>query len=131
MRTIAASAVVAAFEAHARSIDSLVVRRDCCRRLACVIRCEQVWTASMDGRLYVYSCRAPGELSSVRPLSADSMRSGVRTLLYTQDLIFSGSEDGNVAIWDVVQERAQAAVHSVHNNIVSTLCDVGGQVRAT
>jgi hypothetical protein len=81
----------------------------------------------MDGKLYVYTCTAPGQLSEVRPLANESMRTGVRTLLCSGKVMISGSEDGHVALWSVGDETVQVTL-SVHSNIVSTICDVGGQV---
>jgi WD40 repeat protein len=87
----------------------------------------QVWTASMDGRLYVYRDDGVGGLVDVQALTHESMRSGVRVLAQLGDRIFAGAEDGHIACWKE-DSRLLVAALSVHSNIVSCLCCVGDQV---
>jgi N-acetylglucosamine kinase-like BadF-type ATPase len=82
----------------------------------------------MDGRMYVYDCADGGHLTNVRPLSHDSMKSGVRSIAQCNNLVFSGAEDGSVAAWDISKETVVASAQ-VHAHIVSALCAFGDLVR--
>lgn len=99
----------------------------------------QLWSGSMDGKVYVYDADSEGELQNVRALTHQSLRSGVRCLAHnasctgaggskTISVVFAGAEDGKVAIWDAVEETFLVSA-SIHSNIVSALCAMGGMVR--
>lgn len=82
----------------------------------------------MDGKVYVYETSSSGELSNVRTLSHESMKTGVRCLVEANGAVYSGAEDGRIASWELRTETFRASA-SVHANIVSALCAVGDLVR--
>lgn len=87
----------------------------------------QLWAGAMDGKVYVYDISSSGKISSVRVLSHESMKSGVRCLVECNGAVYSGAEDGRIACWDLHTEAFRAAA-AVHSNIVSALCAVGDLV---
>lgn len=89
----------------------------------------QVWAGAMDGKVYVYEASSTGELSNVRILSHESMKSGVRCLVESNGAVYSGAEDGRIASWELRAETFRASAPA-HSNIVSALCAVGDLVRS-
>jgi hypothetical protein len=98
----------------------------------------QLWAGSMDGKMYIYDADEVGGLSNPRPVSHESLRSGVRSLAHNGIIaagswtqkptrVISGAEDGKVGIWDVDKETLVASA-SVHANIVSAICSMGDLV---
>lgn len=91
---------------------------------------EQVWTGAMDGRIYTYCDDGAGNLTDMKSLSHESMRSGVRALVQRGACVYSGAENGAVACWDVGSGAFKCS-ESVHSNIVSTMTTVGDLARPT
>lgn len=101
----------------------------------------QLWSGSMDGKVYVYDSDEQGAVENQRALTHDSLRSGVRCLAHSggncpilreqsgksRVLVVAGAEDGRVAIWNAATETCLASV-AAHSNIVSALCAMGDLV---
>lgn len=88
--------------------------------------------------MYVYDADSEGGLQNSRALVHESLRSGVRCLAHSAacqsgsgvqgaGVVVAGAEDGRVTIWNVSAETILASA-SVHSNIVSALCTMGGLV---
>lgn len=82
----------------------------------------------MDGRVYVYDLSSQGELSNVRSVAHDALKTGVRALATDGSRVYGGTEDGKLF---TLQRDSEAFVASVkgHASIVSCLCRIGNLVR--
>lgn len=93
----------------------------------------QVWSGSMDGKVYLYDADSQGALENPRTLAHESLRSGVRCLAHSdrsgksEGMVVAGAEDGRVAIWSAASQTCLASA-PVHSNIVSALCAIGDLV---